>query len=77
MYCKGICAIPATSVPCEHLFSAGAEVATDRQSCLGAERFEQLQVLKHTWWCNIVNTIKLNSLDCEEVSLDEYQELLT
>ena len=24
-----VCTIPATSVPCEHLFSAGAEVATD------------------------------------------------
>ncbi|KIM58417.1 hypothetical protein SCLCIDRAFT_128274, partial [Scleroderma citrinum Foug A] len=44
-----ICAIPATSVPCEQLFSAGAEIATNRHSCLGANRFEQLQILKHAW----------------------------
>ena len=74
---KDVCTIPATSVPCECLFSADGEVATDRWSCLGAEWFEQLQVLKYAWWCNIVNTVKRNSLDCEEVHLDEYQELLT
>ena len=59
---KDICAILVTSILCECLFSAGAEVATDRRSCLGAEWFEQLQVLKYMWWCNIVNTVKLNSL---------------
>ena len=32
----------ATSVPCEHLFSTGSEVATDRWSRLGADKFEQL-----------------------------------
>ena len=46
-------------------------------SCLDAEWFKQLQVLKHTWWHNIINTFKLNSLDCKEVHLDEFQELLT
>ena len=30
---QDICAIPVFSVPCEHLFSAGAEIAIDRQSC--------------------------------------------
>ncbi|KIK75899.1 hypothetical protein PAXRUDRAFT_171340 [Paxillus rubicundulus Ve08.2h10] len=28
-----ICATPASSVPCEHLFSAGVEIATDCWSC--------------------------------------------
>ncbi|KIM63039.1 hypothetical protein SCLCIDRAFT_118381 [Scleroderma citrinum Foug A] len=44
-----ICAILATSVPCGQLFSTGAEIATNHHSCLGANRFEQLQILKHAW----------------------------
>ncbi|KIK93372.1 hypothetical protein PAXRUDRAFT_126591, partial [Paxillus rubicundulus Ve08.2h10] len=44
-----ICTIPANSVPCECLFSAGAEIATDCHSQLGAENFEELQVMKHAW----------------------------
>ena len=37
---KDICSVPASSVPCKHLFSTGAEIATDCQACLGAEAFE-------------------------------------
>ena len=61
-----VCAIPATFVPCECLFSAGAEVATDRRSHLGADKFEQLQMLKHTWCDNVVDTTRLNSSTTEE-----------
>ena len=71
-----VCTIPATSVPCEHLFSAGAEVATNRQSRLGADKFEQLQMLKHTWRDNVVDTACLNSSTMEEEYLDGFQELL-
>jgi hypothetical protein len=46
---RDICAIPASSVPCERLFPAAAEIATDCHSRLGAVKFEYLQVLKHTW----------------------------
>lgn len=70
-----VCAIPATSVPCERLFSAGAEVATDRRSRLGADKFEQLQILKHTWRDNIVDVARLNSSTTEEEYLDEFREL--
>ena len=70
-----VCAIPATSVPCEHLFSAGAEVATDHRSCLGADKFKQLQILKHTWQDNIVDIARLNSSTTEEEYLDEFREL--
>lgn len=72
-----ICAIPATSVPCERLFSAGAEIATDRRSRLGADRFEQLQILKHAWQGQIINAASLNSLEIEDIYLDEYKELFT
>ena len=71
-----ICAIPATSVPCECLFSAGAEVTTDHCSRLGADKFEQLQMLKHTWHGNIVDTAHLNSSITEEEYLDDFWELL-
>ncbi|KIJ59097.1 hypothetical protein HYDPIDRAFT_101305 [Hydnomerulius pinastri MD-312] len=73
---KDVCVIPATSVPCERLFSAGAEIATDRRSCLGMERFEQLQVLKHAWQDKIVDVAQQNSSSVGEVYLDEFQELL-
>jgi len=66
-----VCAIPATSVPCERLFSAGAEVATDHGSCLGAENFEQLQILKHAWRDNMINSACLNS-GTEEEYLDGF-----
>jgi hAT family C-terminal dimerisation region len=72
-----ICAIPATSVPCERLFSAGAEIATDRRSRLGADRFEELQIMKHAWQGQIVNAASLNSLEIEDIYLDEYKELFT
>lgn len=72
-----ICAIPATSVPCERLFSAGAEIATDRRSRLGADRFEQLQILKHAWQGQIVDAASFNSSEIEDVYLDEFRELFT
>ena len=72
-----VCAIPATSVPCERLFSAGAEIATDRRSRLGSERFEHLQVLKHSWHRHIVDHAAVNSADASEVFLNQFKEILT
>ncbi|KIM51825.1 hypothetical protein SCLCIDRAFT_142475 [Scleroderma citrinum Foug A] len=71
-----VCAIPATSIPCECLFSAGAKVAIDCRSRLGADKFEQLQMLKHTWHNNVVNTTRLNLSTMEEEYLDGFWELL-
>ena len=70
-----VCAIPASSVPCEHLFSTGGEIATDQHSCLGSEKFEQLQVLRHTWHCRIMDQANLNSGNVE-IDMEEFQELL-
>ena len=70
-----ICAISATSVPCEWLFSAGGEIATDRQSRLGEDRFEQLQILKHTWQGQIIDTASFNSSEIEDVYLNDFREL--
>jgi hypothetical protein len=72
-----ICAIPATSIPCERLFSAGGEIATDRHSCLSSERFEQLQVLRHAWRGRTMDRVALNSAVVEEVNgMVDFQELL-
>lgn len=73
---KDICAIPATSVPCERLFSAGAEIATDRRSRLGTDKFEYLQILKHHWRHTLQDAANINATYVEEVNLMEYKELL-
>jgi hypothetical protein len=36
----------ASSVPCEWLFSGGGEIAIKHHAQLGAEQFEELQVMK-------------------------------
>ncbi|KIK74136.1 hypothetical protein PAXRUDRAFT_176570 [Paxillus rubicundulus Ve08.2h10] len=72
---KDICAIPASSVPCEHLFSAGAKIATDCWSHLGSEMFKELQVMKHTWQDSIVDCAAINSQQSKEVVMEEFKEL--
>lgn len=72
-----VCAIPASSVPCERVFSGGAETATDRRARLGAEHFEQLQVLKFAWRNSVVDHATTNSDLVEEVLLEEFKELLS
>ena len=71
-----ICAIPATSVPCECLFSTGGKIATDWHSHLGSDIFEQLQVLRHAWQNRIVDQANLNSANVDEINMEEFQELL-
>jgi hypothetical protein len=72
---QDICAIPASSVPCECLFSAGAEIATDCRSCLGAEKFEELQILQCMWRRSIVDRAAFNSNEVADIYLQEYKEL--
>jgi hypothetical protein len=62
-------------MPCEHRFSSGGEIATDRHSHLGAERFEEIQILKHSWCRGIIDRADLNSVWSEKVAMNEYQEL--
>jgi hypothetical protein len=66
----------ASSVPCEHLFSASKQAADQRQSSLGAKCFEELQVLKFTWHNDTPNKAVQNSALVEEVLIDEYCDLL-
>ncbi|KIM62265.1 hypothetical protein SCLCIDRAFT_120139 [Scleroderma citrinum Foug A] len=73
---QDVCAVPASSVPCERLFSAGAEIATDRHSCLGSGRFEELQVLKHAWNHTLIDCAGMNSDNIEDVNIEDFKELL-
>lgn len=68
---KDVCAIPATSVPCERLFSAGGEIATKRRSALGAEQFEKLQLMKHAWRQSIEDRAAMNEDVLEMVEFEE------
>ena len=71
-----ICAIPASSVPCERFFSGGVETATDDRSHLSAERFEQLQMLKFSWLKSLADSAQANSGIVEEVLLDQFKDFL-
>ncbi|KAG1858012.1 hypothetical protein DFJ58DRAFT_658873, partial [Suillus subalutaceus] len=68
--------IPASLVPCEWLFQGGAETATNKRSHLGAEHFEQLQMLKFSWRKSLINLAQANSGVVEEVLLNKYKDLL-
>jgi len=75
---RDVCAVPASSVPCERLFSAGAEIATKRRSRLGSDRFEELQVMKHAWNPMLIDRARVNSnsVEVEDISLEDFKELL-
>jgi hypothetical protein len=67
----------ASSVPCERLFSGGGEIATKRRARLGAQRFEELQMMKFAWRNNIGDLAAWNSAQVEEVDeLKEYEDFL-
>jgi hypothetical protein len=69
--------IPASSIPCERLFSAAKESADDRRARLGPKKFEELQVMKFVWRNNIPDLAAWNSAHVEEVDdLEEFRELL-
>ena len=71
-------ACPASSVPCERLFSAGGKIATKRRSQLGAARFKELQVMKSVWKNNVADLAAWNSNQVEEIhdEMGDYQDLL-
>ncbi|KIK94315.1 hypothetical protein PAXRUDRAFT_143116 [Paxillus rubicundulus Ve08.2h10] len=50
-------------------------IASDCRSCLGAEKFEEIQVLKHAWYPTIVDHARVNSTQVEVVQMEEFKEL--
>jgi hypothetical protein len=73
--------IPASSVPCERLFSAAKEIADDRRSRLGSKKFEELQLMKFAWRDTIPDLAPQNSNEVEEIVspsiIGEYKALLS
>jgi len=65
----------ASSVPCKRLFSASKQVATDQCARLGAQHFEELQLMKFAWRQNVVDIAAWNSAQVEQVDLEEYKDL--
>lgn len=68
---------PASSVPCERLFSAAKEIADDRRSRLGSKKFEELQVMKFAWHNNIPNLAAWNSNEVEEIDTTDFTYFLS
>jgi hypothetical protein len=63
-------------VPCERLFSGSKQTATDRRARLGADRFEQFQIMKSAWRKDLVDLAACNSAEVEEVDLAEFEDML-
>jgi hypothetical protein len=68
--------IPASSVPCERLFSAAKEIADDRRARLGPKKFEELQFTKFGGRNNITDLAAWNSSEIEEMDIREFTDLL-
>jgi hypothetical protein len=66
----------ASSVPCERLFSAAKQVAVDRRARLGAQRFEELQLMKFAWCQNLTDLAAWNSGMVEELDLEVFEDML-
>jgi hypothetical protein len=69
--------IPASSVPCERLFSAAKAIADDRRSRLGSQKFEELQIMKFAWRNNVADLAAWNSDAVQEINIGEYKALLS
>lgn len=63
----------ASSVPSERLFSSSGNTADDQRSRLGAERFEQAQIMKWHWKEGAVDFARNNQNFVEDVDLSEFQ----
>jgi hypothetical protein len=68
--------IPATSVPCERLFSSAKLTAVDRRARLGAERFEELQLMKWAWMPVVAESDCNVLVPEEEIVVAELTEML-
>jgi hypothetical protein len=64
----------ASSVPCERLFSASKQIATDRRSCLGPIVFEELVIMRSAWGPKLLDLAAWNTSQVEEVF--DFEELL-
>jgi hypothetical protein len=63
-------------VPCERLFSATKQIATDRRARLGPEMFEKLAIMRSAWGPKLFDAAALNSMQVEEVNLPDFEDML-
>ena len=68
--------IPASSVACKQLFSQGKLIATDHRSRLGLDLFKKTQLMKFAWQKVVSDWATFNSVQVEEVELEDYKQLL-
>jgi len=67
----------ASSVPYKCLFLGGGEIAMKRQAQLGANHFEELQMMKFAWRNNIGDLAAWNSAQVDEVDeMKGYEDFL-
>ena len=63
-------------MPCERVFSSSKCTATDLHARLKAATFEELQMLKAVWWSDIVNLLKINLNIVEEVTNQNFEDMI-
>jgi hypothetical protein len=66
----------ASSVACEHLFSQAKLVAVDHRARLGADRFEEIQVLRPMMCGGLVDLLGMNTSEIEHIASDEWMDTL-
>jgi hypothetical protein len=68
----------ASSVACECLFLSGGEIAMKSHVQLGADQFEELQIMKFVWQVNIEDLACWNLSQVEEIDFGtkKYEDLL-
>ena len=59
----------ASSVPTEQLFSGGKVTVDDKHTCLGCEKFEEIELMKFLWRKGLDNLASNNTNVVEEVDL--------
>lgn len=62
-------AVPASSVPCEQLFSSAKLIVNDHCARLGPKTFEQIQILKSAWKDKVLDFARYNACEVEEVDI--------
>ncbi|KAG6912815.1 hypothetical protein DXG01_011796 [Tephrocybe rancida] len=66
----------ASSVPCKHIFSSSQLTTMDHCTRPRSEMFEKLQILKHIWRPELVDTARSNSDKLNSISIVAYESLL-
>ena len=64
--------IPASSVPCEWLFSVAKEIVDNQWAHLGSKKFKELQVMKFMWHNTIQDLDAWNSNEAEDINIGKY-----